>query len=359
MHGGSVTAKLPARPNLEHLRSQAKTLLAQLKDGEASAARAFIDHLPRAGKMTAAAARRAGFRLADAQSVIARQNGFASWPALSRHVEQLRGLEGEWRFGSQQLDGVVMPAKALTQARLLIDGDRFRMESPEATYEGVLTIDVEATPAHITIHFVEGPEAGNESYGIYELTGDRLMMCLGLAGSSRPSEFAARKGSGHALQQLRRASSRRPANVTGGTPQPVPPVSAEREDPSSFDVAMTPLLRRLEGEWDPVRLVMDGQPMPDEWLPFGSRTAVGNEMKVVFGGQVMVHAKVRIDETVTPMAVDYLNLEGRQAGAVSRGIMEWVGEEVRFLMAGPGRPRPADFDASRDSGTFSQWRRKR
>jgi uncharacterized protein (TIGR03067 family) len=359
MHGGIVATRLPARPNLEHLRSQAKTLLEQLKHGDASAARAFTDHLPKAGKMTAAAARRAGFRLADAQSVIARQHGFASWPALSRHVEQLRGLEGEWHFASQQMDGVVLPAKALAHARLLIDGDRFRMESPEATYEGVLTIDVEVAPPHITIDFVEGPEAGNQSYGIYELTGDRLMLCLGLAGSSRPAQFAARKGSGHALQHLRRSSARRPQNVTGGTPQPVAVVSADREDPSGFDVAMTPLLRRLEGEWDPVKLVMDGKPMPDEWLSFGSRTALGNEVKVVFGGQVMLHAKVRIDETVTPLAVDYLSLKGRQSGTVSRGIMDWVGDEVRFFMAGPGQPRPADFDASRDSGTFSQWKKKR
>src|SRR5262249_42388901 len=152
-----------------------------------------------------------------------------SWPALSRHVDELRALEGEWHFGSQRLDGLVMSAKALAGSRLLIDGDRFRMESPEATYEGVLTIDVERTPSQITISFVEGPEAGNQSFGIYELAGDRLTLCLGLAGSSRPSEFAARKGSGHALQHLRRSSSRRPANVTGGTLQPASPVSVERE----------------------------------------------------------------------------------------------------------------------------------
>ena len=48
--------------------------------------------------------------------------------------------------------------------------------------------------------------------------------------------------------------------------------------------------------------------MPDQWLAFGSRTSTGNEVKVVFGGQAMVHAKMRIDERVTPMAVDYLNL---------------------------------------------------
>lgn len=353
-----VDTKLPARPNLEHLRSQAKTLLEQLKAGQRSAAQAFIDDLPKAKKMTAAGVRRAGFRLADAQSVVARQNGFASWPALSRHVEHLRALEGEWRFDGQEVDGVAMSAKALSRSRLLIDGNRFRMESPEAIYEGVLTIDVEVTPAQITTEFVEGPEAGKQTCGIYELTGDRLMLCVGLVGSSRPTGFAAPRGSRHALQHLRRTSAPRPENVTGGTAQPEPAILGEREDVSAFELAITPLMRRLEGEWMPVKLVTDGKPMPDEWLKFGSRTTVGNEMKVVFGGQVMVHARVRIDETVTPMAVDYLNLGGRQAGTVSRGIMEWVGDEVRFHMAAPGQPRPADFTAVPGSGTLSQWQRR-
>jgi hypothetical protein len=97
--------------------------------------------------------------------------------------------------------------------------------------------------------------------------------------------------------------------------------------------------------------------MNEQWLAFGSRTAVGNDVKVVFGGQVMVHAKVRVDECATPIAIDYLNLDRRQAGTVSRGIMEWVGGEVRFLIAAPGQPRPVDFSSLR-AGTFSQWRRK-
>jgi uncharacterized protein (TIGR03067 family) len=353
-----VAKKLPARPHLDHLRRQAKTLLAQLKDGKAPAAQAFIDHLPEAHRMKKAAVRAAGFRLADAQSVVARQTGFATWPALSRHVQELRALEGEWHFESLEIDGAQMPAAALTHSRLLIDGDRFRTESPEANYEGVFTIDVEATPAQIDIAFVEGPEAGNRCDGLYELRGDSLTMCLGLAGASRPKAFATRPGSGHALERLRRASAGRPVSVTGGTSQPVSAVTAEREDPSAFDVTMTPLMRRLEGEWIPVRLVRDGTALPEQWLAFGCRTVTGNEVKVVFGGQVMVHAKVRIDESATPIAVDYLNLDGAQAGTVSRGIMDWLGEEARFSMAGPGQPRPADFDALPATGTLSQWRRR-
>jgi uncharacterized protein (TIGR03067 family) len=330
-----VADKLPARPNLEHLRGQAKQMLASMKRRDARA------------------------RLADAQLALARRHGFASWPALTRHVEQLRALEGDWRFASLEIEGTAVPPGALAQSRILIDGDRFRSESPEATYEGVFAIDIEASPAHIDIEFVEGPEAGSWCYGLYALDGDALTLCLGLAGASRPASFATRPGSGHALERLRRASDARPAGVTGGTPPPpVQAPLATHVDPAAFDVAMTPLLRRLEGEWLPVELIMDGKPMPAQWLAFGSRTATGNEVKVVFGGQVMVHARVRIDEGATPIAVDYLNLRGGQAGIVTLGILEWIGDEVRFLMAGPGEPRPAAFDAAVSSGTLSRWKRK-
>src|SRR4029450_6307377 len=135
LHGGSVAKKLPARPNLEHLRGQAKTLLTTLKR------------------------RHKGARLADAQLDVARDWGFKSWPALTRHVEQLRALEGEWRFTGLEIEGTPVPPATLTQSRILIDGDRFRSESPEATYDGIFTIDVEASPARIHTTFREAREA--------------------------------------------------------------------------------------------------------------------------------------------------------------------------------------------------------
>ena len=105
--------QLPARPNLDHLRGQAKALLEQLREGDDAAARAFVEHLPAARELTLAAVRDAKLKLADAQSVVARKAGFASWPVLSRHVEQLRSLEGEWRIARLEIDGNVMPASIL------------------------------------------------------------------------------------------------------------------------------------------------------------------------------------------------------------------------------------------------------
>ena len=155
-----MSKKLPARPNLDHLRSQAKTLLTKLRDGDPKAAKTFADHLPEAAKLSPEQVRQRGFRLADAQAAIARKTGFAAWPSLARHVDLLRRMEGTWTFKSLEVDGQPMPTAMLSHSIMLIDGDRFRMESPEATYEGIFTIDVEPQPQRIDIDFIEGPEAG-------------------------------------------------------------------------------------------------------------------------------------------------------------------------------------------------------
>ena len=70
----------------------------------------------------------------------------------------------------------------------------------------------------------------------------------------------------------------------------------------------------------------------------------------------MVHAKVRIDEAASPIAVDYYSLSAKSAGAVSYGIMAWEGDDVLFQMAPAGAPRPTSF--SERKGTLSRWRKR-
>jgi uncharacterized protein (TIGR03067 family) len=350
---------LPARPNLEHLRTQAKALLTKLRDGDARAAKTFVEYLPEAAALSVEQVRRRGFRLADAQAAIAHKTGFAEWPGLARHVDRLRSMEGTWTFRSLEVDGQPLPSAMLAHSAILIDGDRFRMESPEATYEGIFTIDVEKTPHFIDIDFVEGPESGNRCEGLFQLDGDRLTFCLGLVGSARPEAFRTTQGSGQALEVLMRADSERPAGVDGGTP-PVPaPAPAQPAELGVFEAVMTPNIEKLQGEWEPLELVTSGTTLQASYLPFGSRSHFGVETKVVFGGQTMLHARMRFNEAAIPLEVDYLNLKGKTAGTISPGLFRWDGDEAVFCIGVPGGPRPADFSCEKGSGrTLSRWKRK-
>lgn len=81
---------LPERPNLEQLKKQAKSLLRAAREQNPSALERFRA-LPVFADTPAAEFTSAGLALHDAQSVIARELGFASWKQLCEEVE-LRAL---------------------------------------------------------------------------------------------------------------------------------------------------------------------------------------------------------------------------------------------------------------------------
>lgn len=72
---------LPERPNAEQQRKRAKELLAGVRAGDGDALERVARHHPDGAG--------APVKLAAAQLVIAREYGFASWPALTRHLTVL------------------------------------------------------------------------------------------------------------------------------------------------------------------------------------------------------------------------------------------------------------------------------
>jgi len=79
---------LPSKPNLDHLRYQAKDLLrAQAARNPAFAQRVREFH-PRFSAATDAEVFDAKLSLSDAQLTIAREYGFPSWARLTRHIEK-------------------------------------------------------------------------------------------------------------------------------------------------------------------------------------------------------------------------------------------------------------------------------
>ena len=82
-----MSRHLPSRPNLDHLKNQAKDLLGDIQKSNP------------------------GWKLADAQHAVAREYGFSSWPKLKSHVESLagsltdRGVESAGR-SQHEVEGV-------------------------------------------------------------------------------------------------------------------------------------------------------------------------------------------------------------------------------------------------------------
>ena len=140
---------LPARPSLAYERKQAKALLRQLRVGDPDA-------------LTRAQVRHPGLdpahleviRLADAQLVLAREYGFASWPRLVRYYEAAERLQQRVRRSRTYVPGGGFLA---AQVRRLLarhgTGDpqvgrqlaayvpRFYGVRPEAALAGALTED--------------------------------------------------------------------------------------------------------------------------------------------------------------------------------------------------------------------------
>jgi hypothetical protein len=77
---------LPDRPNLEQLKKQAKSLLYAAKAQDPAALQRFAS-LPAFARKSGTELSALDLALHDAQSVIAREHGFASWNALREEVE--------------------------------------------------------------------------------------------------------------------------------------------------------------------------------------------------------------------------------------------------------------------------------
>src|SRR5215475_7876765 len=80
---------LPSRPNLEQLKNQAKDLLKAYQSAHAESFQRIQASHPDYSNADENKIRDAKFSLSDAQLVIAREYGFASWPKLKDHVDAL------------------------------------------------------------------------------------------------------------------------------------------------------------------------------------------------------------------------------------------------------------------------------
>jgi ankyrin repeat protein len=121
-----MSRELPAKPNLEHLKKQAKELLRSFQQRNSDAEGRFRASASNCIPKTA--------KLADAQHVIARDYGFATWPKLKEHVESLIMTPME------KLVAAVCAQKSERAARLLIEHPELKAHLDEPLHYGDLPV---------------------------------------------------------------------------------------------------------------------------------------------------------------------------------------------------------------------------
>ena len=87
------TKRLPVSANIDHLKHQAKNLLAAIRAHELSAFQRAREFHPRCAQMSDEALGARTFTLSDAQLAIAREYGYASWPRLKVVVAERGGVD--------------------------------------------------------------------------------------------------------------------------------------------------------------------------------------------------------------------------------------------------------------------------
>jgi uncharacterized protein (TIGR03067 family) len=105
--------------------------------------------------------------------------------------KDLDKLQGTW-VGS---DGTM---------KLVIKGNKYTFTSAGDNEEGTLKADASKKPAALDIHISKGPQEGKTQLAVYQLEGDTLKICYAEPDKERPTELAAKDGSGQGMLVLKR-----------------------------------------------------------------------------------------------------------------------------------------------------------
>ena len=266
----------------------------------------------------------------------------------------IKKLQGEWLITSMEMDGRNSPEAVFSDAKIVVKGTKFTSVTMGTTYKGEITLDEKKSPKNVDLNFTGGPEKGYRNLGIYELDGGTWKLCLATRGPNRPKTFSTKPGDGVAFEILKRASAVKKSAAAKISSEKTKTAKASQKSSAPAGPAT-----ELEGEWQMLTAVMNGQPLEKKFAAFGKRITKGNETTVYTGPQMLMKVTFTLDRSKSPKAVDYVVVQGMNAGKAQLGIFELNGAELKLCFGGPGQPRPEDFSsAPGDSRTFTTWRKK-
>jgi uncharacterized protein (TIGR03067 family) len=220
---------------------------------------------------------------------------------------ELDRFQGQWTPTRMVRNGESVPADALAQIKLKIEGNRFSLEADEPA-EGTFKLDSAASPRALDVTISDGQQV----HGICEPGDGTITVCYAMPGGSRPKEFKADADSDQVLAVFRKA---------GGNDQ-----------------------ERFQGTWTPTRMVRDGESVPAADLAKMKLTITGNRFSLE--ADEPAEGTFKLDSAASPKALDVTTSDGQPV----HGIYEVGDGTVTICYALDGTSRPKTFKADADSG---------
>ena len=246
-------------------------------------------------------------------------------------------LEGVWRFGVVEVEGVKQPDAPFETNKLIVSkGGRYLIVQGQRMTRGVIKLGPTETPKHYDVSITNGPRKGQTALGVYEIDGDSFKVCLPFRSKERPAALVSKPGSGCLFYVFKR----------------------EKEDVKEAMIAAG--RQELAGTWQAVSYAHNGNKASDEdmkkiqlVIDAEGKTTARNEDKV------FIASTTTIDPTREPMIIDLTYTEGGPKGTNSLGIYQIEDGTLTVCRAAAGKARPTEFSSKPGSGqTLMTYKRE-
>jgi uncharacterized protein (TIGR03067 family) len=127
-----------------------------------------------------------------------------------RHAAQSAAptaLEGEWAMVAGVLNGVALGQDMLKWCQRITRGDVTSVVAgPQVMLKARFALDHSKKPSAIDYINLLGTNKGKPQAGIFELSGDTLIICMAAPGQPRPGAFSSKAGDGRSFTTWRRVA---------------------------------------------------------------------------------------------------------------------------------------------------------
>ena len=161
---------LPARPNLEQYKKQAKDLVKSFAFADPQALARIQRHHPRFHKLPEPNLPSAPFALTDSQLVIAREHGFESWPKFAHHIETLnliRSLASLTDPVAAFIEVACVPRHSSHGSGTLEHAEMILSRYPQVATSNIYTSAILADEASVRSFLSRDPKSATATGGAY------------------------------------------------------------------------------------------------------------------------------------------------------------------------------------------------